>query len=152
MLLIATLFGMMRHDETTKKIDKVRKQIRMFINRLDSKRLAVLIKETNASWEKVKVKTDDNQIGVSLGRTIVILYDLLEVKQLVVSEKNLEAAVRSLEYGYEITAKTEADTAMLTDYFREELGIEVRAAKKGLAQMIGLKMKIAEQNKILEAG
>ena len=147
---MATLFGMVSHQKTTKKVDKVRKQLRMFIGRVNPKRLVVLIAQTNDSWEKVKTKTDENEIMVSLARTCLILYDLLAVKQAVISEKNMMLAVGSLEYGYDICAKIESDTNRLTDMFRDELGITVHKAKTTLASRIALAKQTKKFNDILE--
>ena len=146
-MLIATLFGYVEHERTTPKINKVRKQLRLGINKVENKRLALAITKANTAWENVKEQlTTPEAVAVSLSLMIDILYDMLEEpKKFIISEKNFYNATRSLSYGFTLEGDIETNTVTVSNAFRDGLGIKERASLSSLR----LKISMLQKDKIL---
>jgi len=128
LLIIATLVAQIEHYETTRRINKLRRQIRLGLNkyiRCNSEEYTGYLRDATSIWESAKSEVDENGFTVSLSLALVICYDLLDDKhkQLWFTAKTFEAAVSSLEHGYELDATTEASSKWLIDKFTDELGI-----------------------------
>ena len=128
-MLIATLFGYVEPERTTPKINKVRKQLRQRINKVENERLALAITMANTAWEGVKNQLSKaEQVAVSLGLMIEILYDMLEAPdKWMVTNKNFYKATGSLTYGFELAGDIETNTVTVSNAFRDGLGIKERA-------------------------
>ena len=83
--MLATLVVQIEPQETTRKINKLRKQIRLGINKLHRTigldEYTRLVLEANTIWDSGKTATDKPmEFTVSLSLSMVILYDLLDDK------------------------------------------------------------------------
>lgn len=81
LLLIATLLSFIKPYETTKKIDKLRTQIRKRFNDMVKHRpefAKEAIKESDLVWEKAKKEIDNHNYTIGLEPSILALYSLIE--------------------------------------------------------------------------
>ena len=142
-MLIATLFGYVEPERTTPKINKVRKQLRQRINKVENERLALAITMANTAWEGVKNQLSKaEQVAVSLGLMIEILYDMLEAPdKWMVTNKNFYKATGSLTYGFELAGDIETNTVTVSNAFRDGLGIKERANLSTLRNKISMLQK-----------
>ena len=135
LMMIGTMFAQINHDETTRKINKVRKQIRQGIVKYNFKvgdqRYEAIVKYANEVWEAAKADIDPDSFKVSLALAMSIAYSLLEepYKTLWFTEKNFDKALGSLEYGFELTSEVEEASQWLITKFEKELKLNTKPSR-----------------------
>lgn len=138
LMLMATLLGHIHHSEATKKISKLRKHIRINLNRLehrDSDYYASLTQEANKVWEHAKTIIADNHFEIIMSETLMALWVIIETseyREMWFTEKTLFEAIRSMENHPRNVTDYDADKVVedsntLVDYLQEALGDNKRS-------------------------
>ncbi len=128
-LVIATMMAQIEHPETTRPINKLRKQIRQGVQRYHrrhgTQKYDQLVEYANSIWESAKSDVDKDTFTVSLALALVISYDLLDTdyRNIWYTEKTFMKAVTGLEHGYEMEGNVERSSQWLIDQFSEAMGI-----------------------------
>ena len=133
-MLIATFVAQVSANETTKKIDKLRKQcragLRKVIKQLGPEEYTRISSEANEVWESAKSSLDRPEaFTVPLSTAMNIVYDLIDDKKhkaMWFTFRTFDDAVHSLAYGFNTTRNDEDNALWLVNKFREGLGIETR--------------------------
>ena len=154
LFLISVLLVEVKPYETTKKIDKIRKDIRVNLGKVVRKYgrdILIIAKETDAAWLKAINEIDKSKpLTVSLSMMAEILFDTISPNQyrnLFFTDKRFAEAMGSLTGNHAATIEEQEGTYILVDAYLTYMGVP---RVKSLAQMIALKRKIKEQNDILE--
>ncbi|WP_345985300.1 hypothetical protein WCX49_11905 [Sulfurimonas sp. HSL-1656] len=149
LMLIGTLISYVKHGETTRKIDRLRKHVRKGLQALynanpsDYDRIA---KEADIVWAGAKHELDDMNYTISLIATCRALWSMLDgspYQQLWFTERTFTAAMQSMEgvTTRQDTYEVERDSNMLTDIFGRLLGVEKKRSLRVLSAQIKLKQK-----------
>jgi len=135
LMLMAALASYITPNETTKKFDKLRTQIRKSINALHRKNRGEydeLSIGSNEVWERVKAEIADNHFTVSISISLLSLYAFIERTQyaeLFFSKRVFFDALNSLqhadqkEFAASDATQVENDTNRLTGMFAKILNI-----------------------------
>ncbi len=135
LVLMATMFAQIEHEESTRKIDKIRKQIRQgmkaYYYKVGKQRYTAIAEFANEAWETAKQQVSPEEFAVSLSLAMSIVYSLLEepYKTLWFSEKNFDKALGSLEYGFELTPEVEEASQWLITIFEKGLKLNTKPSR-----------------------
>ena len=134
LMLIATLMGYVRHNETTLKISKLRKHIRLNVNRLerrDKELYDALVKESSTAWKYAQEKINNRNFEIVMSETLRALWYLIEpseYRNIWFTDKTILEAIGSME-GHGWMTKEKDDDEVIEDsnelitYFQEALGL-----------------------------
>ncbi|WP_416768491.1 hypothetical protein ACM66T_10030 [Sulfurimonas sp. ST-25] len=149
LMLIGTLMAYVKHSETTRKVDKLRKDIRKGLSAMylyDGAEYDRIAKEADIVWEGAKKELNNLNYTISLIATCRALWSMLDDsphQQLWFTERTFTAAMQSMEgvSTRKDTYDVERDSNMLTDIFGRLLGIEKKKPLRELSARIQLKKK-----------
>ncbi len=154
-LVISVFLKYAGEDEATRKMDKLRKQIRKSMTKDTlywKQEMVALSHHVDESYSKtVKQIPVDKHLTVQLSMAMNILYATLDGNQYQnkwFTERTFMEAVRSLGYGIK-DSLDEPDTYWLVDTFLENVGYTRESA---FAKKVRLAKKNKEFNDILEKG
>jgi hypothetical protein len=133
---MGTLLALIKPYETTRKIDKLRKQFRKGIRSLFTADKDLYYKTSHNAervWQEVKNTLNDHNYVVDLPLALIVLDGLLTDKYWY-TQRTFDMALGSMEAvgGDEPTLDVENDTNRLIDLFSEHLGMK---KDKGLSAM-----------------
>lgn len=138
LMLIATLLGHIEHTETTKKVDKLRKQCRFAITKLyksNKDKYKELVNRTDEVWKYAKDIIADNHFEIVMSESLNALYGFIsdsEYKSLWFTKKTFTDALNSISdnrrnnMNYDVD-KTNEDSNTLVDYLQEALGLSKKS-------------------------
>ena len=135
LFMLGTMFAQIEHHETTRSINKIRKQIRLGIGKYHKKvgeeKYMQTVEYANTVWEAAKKDVNPNEFTVSLAWAMSIAYGLLDkpYKSLWFSELNFDKALRSLEYGFVLTPEVKDSSEWLIGVFEDMLEIEKQPSR-----------------------
>lgn len=145
LMMIATLLGMVRPDETTKKIDKLRTQIRKRFNELIKRKPTFAhecMMESNRVWEHAKKEVNDLHFTIGLEPALLALYAFIEDDKIGgawFTKRTFYEAMRSMEMVVDARdndAEVEKASNNLVDIFADALGIKQSNKLKLMKQRI----------------
>ena len=156
LFLISVMLAYVEPHETTRKIDKLRKQIRKGIKKSEQKYgddLLQIAKDADAAWTQAcTIITKDSHINLAMGLIVSALYAALDNnagRNVWFTDRTFEEAASSYAYGFTPTVEDHTNMYLLLDEFLANAGFPREST---FAKKIRLMRKISEQNKILEGG
>jgi hypothetical protein len=147
---MGTLLAMVEPDETTKKINKLRRQFRKGIrslHRADQALYTKVVMEADDLWNKVKDSLQDHDYTVDLPLALIILNGLLTDRYWY-TQRTFDMALGSMDKvgGDSPTLDVENDTNRLIDLFAEHLNMKkdnkLKAIKTNIMNNLILEGKI----------
>ena len=132
--IIATMFSQIGPHETTKKLDKVRAQIRRYLkswHHHEREDYDDTVREASVKWDAIAAKLKAaGHDKVSMAESFRMLTPMIEFKQMPFSEKSLSAAAQSLEQyaardRYDMS-EAAVNAQHMSDIVAEELGMNNR--------------------------
>ena len=135
--MIGTVLGQIAHKDTTRPIDKLRKQIRRSMlvktQKAYDEQMAVA-QEADRHWIATQEKLG-SELRVTTTASLNSLYDLMSPEQKFIKPKLFDSAIRSIEAKSEESdweVENTKNAYMLTQFLRESLGIEDKRPSLGL--------------------
>ena len=131
LMLLSTMFAQVKHYETTKKINKLRVQIRKKVNLFWDKypnEATELSKKAGSAWEDAKNEINDRDFMIDLPLSIIIIYSMLDdnkYQNLWFTNKNFISAYQSMNAiePDTVSVDVENDSALLVEIFAKALGL-----------------------------
>ncbi len=129
LLIIGTMMAQVEPEETTRKINKLRKQIRQGVikynRKIGDQKYNALVRDAQEIWDCAQDDVDNQEFTVSLSLALVLAYDILEepYKSMWFTNRTFEMAIGSLNYGYTIEPDIEESSQWLLGRFTSALGI-----------------------------
>lgn len=136
LMLMGTLLTYIKPHESTRAIDKIKRNVRKGLNalyRYDEAMYDTLTKEADAVWEKAKRAANNKEYTVSLIAMLNALWATLDgnrYQTIWFTEKTYQKAIASMigVSAREDDVQVESDSYFLTDIFAEGLGVKKDSA------------------------
>lgn len=141
--MLATLLAHIHPNETTRKVDKLRKSIRLKLNSIhkkDADYYARMAAEAQQAWDKVEKRINNKDYEILMSSSLLALHTFIRTsayKEAWFRERVFLDAIASIEGHYnnphiEDLTKSERDSNQLIDYLAEAMAISRPTTLKAL--------------------